>query len=220
MDLKNLKILIIDDHQLFLQGLRQLLLQLGAIVDISENAERALESLPQSQPDLVLIDLAMPDMDGLSFIQAVAARELLVPVVVVSASEELDRIQLALSAGAFGFLPKSATSEQLQFAIEKVMAGEIFVGEPIASRLAQTEHKRSSNLHSHGLSKRQIQVLNLLAKGYTNKKISLILYVSDETVKSHIRSIFQALNASSRTEAVAKAHSLALLEMGHQLSGH
>lgn len=213
MPLSKLKVLLIDDHHLFLQGMQGLLADFVTTVVATDNAEAALLALPETNPDLILIDLSMPGMDGLSFIKAVEARQLLIPVVVLSATEDISDIRKVLEAGAFGFIPKSVDRENLLLALNTVVSGSIYVPESIAGRLPTRGIQTDSEKSNYGLSDRQIQILQLLAKGYPNKKISLILFIKDETVKTHLRNIFQILAVNTRTEAVTRALELNLLEI-------
>ncbi|MFK7863873.1 MAG: response regulator [Pseudohongiellaceae bacterium] len=210
MPLTKLKVLLIDDHYLFLEGMHRLLANVVTEVIPFGDAEAALQDLSALNPDLVLIDLSMPGMDGLSFIKAVEARQLLIPVAVLSATENISEIRKVLRAGAFGFIPKSANRESLLEALTVIIGGQVYVPEDIAIRLPTRGVDEGKD--SYGLSPRQIQILELVAKGYPNKKISLILYIKDETVKTHLRNIFQILAVNTRTEAVARALELNLLE--------
>lgn len=213
MSLKNLRIQIIDDHQLFLQGLELLLRDSSALVLTSSDAEAALNELAVTTPDLILIDLSMPGMNGLAFIQAINARKLLIPVAVLSSTDDLYRIRQVLEAGAFGFIPKSYTSEGLLCAIDCIMKGEVYLPAEMKTKLAFLQAGHKDEVGSFGLSERQIQLLQLLAKGHPNKRISTILNISDETVKTHLRNIFKLLDVSSRTEAVAKALDLNIVTL-------
>ena len=205
------RILLIDDHVLFLEGLAQLLGSFSSEVYTSNSAAESLVDLSSLAPDLVLIDLAMPGMDGLAFIQAVEARGLFIPIVVISATEDLNEIRRVIDAGAFGFVPKSIDRDGLFAALNSVLAGNVTVSPSILSRLPFRSKKSEDIKSKHGLSVRQLEILRLLARGYSNKKISLILFISDQTVKTHLRNIFQILTVSSRTEAVAKILALDLL---------
>lgn len=213
MDLERLRILLIDDHQLLLQGLERLLLDANAEVRISSDAEAALATLPQNPPDLILIDLFMPGMDGLGFIQAVNARQLLIPIAVISSTDDLLRIQQVLDAGVFGFIPKSYNREALLQAIDLILRGEVFLPEDIREKLAFLNRCGGERQGNLGLSDRQLQIVQLLARGYPNKRISTTLHISDETVKTHLRNIFRQLDVNSRTEAVTKALEMQLVRL-------
>ncbi|MGJ8689192.1 MAG: response regulator transcription factor [Gammaproteobacteria bacterium] len=209
MDLDGLRILIIDDHQLLLQGLERLLHDANAQVQISADAQDVLKRLPEMSPDLILIDLFMPGLDGLGFIQAVSARQLLIPIAVISSTDDLQKIRQVLETGAFGFIPKSYNREELLLAIGRILQGEVYVPEDVRNRLAFLSARAVPQ--QHGLSDRQVQIVKLLSRGHPNKRISNILNISEETVKTHLRNIYKLLGVSTRTEAVAKAVDLDIL---------
>lgn len=213
-----MKIVIIDDHHLFLHGMQLMLNQMGWQVSCYEKAELALEAIPQISPDLVLIDLSMPGMDGFSMIQALDSRDWLYPVAVVSASEDTQLIADVLEAGAMGFIPKSYQPDALVQAIEGIIEGQVHIPEALHQRITALKQQQAQP-QAALLSKRQLDVLKLLVKGYPNKRVSVILNISEDTVKFHIRGIFKALEVSNRTEAVTKASELGLISPLHQVSG-
>ncbi|MCE2572768.1 response regulator transcription factor [Motilimonas eburnea] len=207
-----MKIVIIDDHHLFLHGMELMLQNSGANVVTFDSAITALTQLKNEQPDLILIDLAMPEMDGFSLLRALDARAMLFPVAVVSASEDIAQISDVLNAGAMGFIPKSYPPEKLLNAIEDISMGHIHVPEMLAVELAR--HKENEQARARcTLSSRQLDVLKLLAKGYPNKKVADILNISEDTVKFHLRGIYKALGVSNRTESVTRANELGLLPL-------
>ncbi|RJG47869.1 response regulator transcription factor [Motilimonas pumila] len=213
-----MNIVIIDDHHLFLHGMQLMLNQVGWQVNCYEKAEIALEAIPELAPDLILIDLSMPAMDGYSMIQALDSRDWLYPVAVVSASEDTQLISDVLEAGAMGFIPKSYQPDELVQAIEHIIDGQVHIPTAIKARIKALKQQQAQP-HASLLSKRQLDVLKLLVKGYPNKRVSVILNISEDTVKFHIRGIFKALEVSNRTEAVTKASELGLILSLHQVSG-
>jgi DNA-binding NarL/FixJ family response regulator len=213
-----MKILVIDDHPLFLDGLLQVLLQLDpdvAAVQVT-NAEAALERLTTDQDfQLILVDIGMPGMDGLDLLKTLAERELWIPAVVISAHDNPRSITRALDAGALGFIPKSFGAEELLGALQKVLKGEIFLPESVKRHIRQLRpaegNVQAGAGHQHGVTPRQIRVLELLAKGFSNRKIALAMNLSEHTVKSHLKTLFAALNADNRTACVHKAEQLGLI---------
>ncbi|MCG7201221.1 response regulator transcription factor [Marinobacter pelagius] len=208
-----MKLFIVDDHQLFIDGMRHLLTHLAGVSVIEETnrAEEAIEKLEKEDNfDLVLIDLAMPGMDGLAILQRLREAGSVTPVVVVSAEEDISRIESALELGALGYIPKSQSGIDMLRALEQVLSGDLYIPDSVRERLS---HYQSRRHPEHGtLTRRQMDVLGLVAKGYSNKQIATALFVAEHTVKVHIAAILKALNARNRTECVHKARSLGLLD--------
>ena len=204
-----MKILVADDHALFRDGLRYLLGQLGAPVEVFEakDGAGALE-LVGLHPDLelVLLDLAMPGIDGLAGLRLLRARCPAVPVVILSGSEEPADVRQALDAGALGFIPKSSTSQVMLNALRLVLSGGTYLP---PSYLERTQGMRvplaASSVDSLGLTPRQLDVLRLLGQGHSNKEIARVLELAEGTVKLHISAILRALGVNNRTRAVVAA---------------
>ncbi len=200
-------LMIIDDHGIFLDGLVQYLIPHVDQVRGFTDPQQALEDLDRQQPDLILLDMQMPGLDGETVLLTLAQRELAIPVVFLTASEDIGCLRRLLQAGAQGILSKQITGEELLQALDRVDQGEIPISEPLRQKLAITR----SSQDPYGLSPRQLQVLALLAKGYANRKIAEILFLSEHTVKRHLNTIYSLLRVSSRTAAVAKAEQSGLL---------
>lgn len=204
-----------DDHQLFIDGIRHILNKLDKNVDIAESTrvETAIEILESDQEfDLILIDLSMPGMAGMSILQRMHERKSWLPVVVVSAEENARTIKSALDIGALGFIPKSHSSHQMLSALEAILDGEIYIPDEIQKQIDNLKTRRppgeaSNNgpLRESGITKRQYDVLQLLAQGYSNKQIATTLFLTEHTVKAHISALFSTLQASNRTECVQVA---------------
>ena len=208
-----MKILIADDHQLFIDGIRHILARLDPDVRVTEvnSAERAIETL-ESDPsfDLILVDLGLPGMDGTSIIQRMRARGTCLPLVVISGEQDARVIQSVLEAGALGFIPKSHNSQQMLAALEQVLDGEIYLPVDIEQQIRRLETRRNST--SELVTKRQLDVLRLMAKGYSNKQIAASLFLTEHTIKTHVSAIFMALDACNRTECVRIAQREGLLQ--------
>lgn len=207
-----MNILIVDDHQLFAEGMRLILNRLDYTASVTEtsSAEQAIEILESNQTfDLVLIDLSMPGMDGISILRRMQARKTWLPVVIVSGEENLQIINTALEIGALGFIPKSHSSQQMIDALQNILDGDIYIPTEIEKQLDNLKSRRqllnlnaNSSLNSGGITQRQYEVLQLLAKGYSNKQIATTLFLTEHTVKAHVSALFTALSASNRTECV------------------
>lgn len=198
-----MRVLIADDHQLFIDGIRHILNKLDTVMEITETnrAGQAIEILESGQEfDLILIDLSMPGMDGMSILQRMHARKTWLPLVVVSSEENPCTIKSALDAGALGFIPKTHSSQQMLSALSAILEGDVYIPADIEKQINNLESRRAPL--EDGITKRQYDVLLLLAKGYPNKQIAASLFLTEHTVKAHISALFTALHASNRTECV------------------
>lgn len=211
-----MKLLLIDDHKLFLDGLAQVLSYQIKDVEIltADSIEVALELLTTHvNIDLALVDLAMPKGDGISFIKQVSASEFLVPIAALSASEDIQQIQQAMTAGALGFIPKTHATQDLISAIDYILNGDIYLPEIFKQQVDQQRHIRSSQeiATEHEITPRQLEVLTLLSQGLASSKIAQILFISEHTVKSHIKQLYQKLQADNRICCINQAKTLSIL---------
>jgi DNA-binding NarL/FixJ family response regulator len=207
-----MRILIVDDHRLFIDGLRLILDKLDPDAQIIESttAHGAIDLLEAGEEfDLILMDLQMPDLGGLSILQRMQERGAWLPIVVVSAEESLHVIRAALEAGALGFIPKSQSSQQMLSALTRILEGDIFVPADIEKALERPARK-SANVS--GITRRQHDVLRLLAEGYSNRQIATTLVLSEHTVKAHVSALLVALGACNRTDCVRVARQRGMLE--------
>jgi two-component system, NarL family, response regulator len=193
-----LRVLIADDHPVVREGLAAIFKTQKDIKVVAEatNGEEALELCDQHSPDVLLLDLRMPKKDGLQVITELAARPSKPRTIVMTTYESEEDIRRALKAGAKGYLVKGAPPQQIRESVRRVAAGESLLPAAIASKLAE------SMAHPE-LSKRERQVLEYIANGRSNKEIGQILYISEHTVKTHVKSILTKLDAIGRTEAIA-----------------
>lgn len=208
-----MKILSLDDHPLFSSGLKESLLNcnLGFEIITTLHPKEALDYLQKNNNiDLLILDLSMPEMDGIMFIKALISRRIITPVVLMSANEDIVILDEAFKLGVLGFLPKSWSVEQLAEALIKIQKGEIVIPKHIASSLARMSKNAIENTQS-SLSERQIEILKMVRSGLTNQGIGVVLYISEATVKSHLQTIFKILGAKNRIDSVCKAESLNIL---------
>ena len=196
-----MKILIIDDHALFREGLRHVLDALEANVSIIEAADcdRAfLLAAENPDLDLVLLDLNMPGKDGFTVLQIFTKKYPATPVVILSASTAQSDVQRALDSGAMGYIPKDTTSAVMLNALRLILSGEIYV--PYNMTQPDYEIQNTANGATR-LTPRQAQVLALLVRGFSNKKIASQLDLAESTVKMHVTSIMKGLGVDNRTQA-------------------
>lgn len=210
-----MKILVVDDHRLFCDGLRHILDALGVGPEILE-AARANEALDviDTRPDLslVLLDIALPDMDGYKVLGTITARHPTLPVVMLTASENARDMRRAFDAGASGYIPKSSSAEVMIHALRLVLSGGVYVPPTLAGIYGQEGDAASrltaagnSGAPVNGLTARQRDVLQHLQNGLSNKEIAARLGLSEATVKVHMSAILKALGVHSRTEAALQA---------------
>ena len=216
-----MKILVVDDHVLIREALRGVLRELKGDTTLIVEAPSSGSALRQIEEhgdfDLVLLDLNLPDRHGLDVLQELGARWPTVPVVVLSAFHDRDKVARALALGAVGFIPKSARREVMCSAFNLVFAGGIYVPPEMLALRTPSEAGATSlpdlDLQSKaatlGLTERQVDVLSLMMQGRSNKAICRALGLAEPTVKMHVSAILRALNVNNRTEAVVVARALA-----------
>ena len=195
--------LLVDDHAVLRQGLAALLVDSGAASEVLHAADQAQGlALLAAHPDLdaVLLDLRLPDAEGLSAITAFSQRAPAAPIIIVSASEDPGDVRRALELGALGYVPKSATPETLLSAIRLVLSGAVYI--PPLVLEAGEDH---ASAKASALTPRQTEILAAIAGGGSNRGIGQMFGLSEKTVKAHISAIFRTLGVSSRTQAAAAA---------------
>jgi len=204
-----MRIIIVDDHNLFLQGIKSLLAShlpaatLEAYQHVQE-AFAALEANPVA--DLVLADIFMPKFNGLTMVELLAQNKIFVPVLLISSAEDVQLIRQYLNLGASGFVHKSSQPEELLNAIRQVLSQGTYLHPEVAEKIHSVNRRES-----YMLSKRQAEVLASLAEGLSNKEIGSLLGISELTVKSHVSALFDVFSAQSRLECVRKAEKLGLV---------
>jgi DNA-binding NarL/FixJ family response regulator len=201
-------ILLADDHEVVREGLRLSLLRSPhlRIVGEASDGETAVSLAERRRPDVVIMDLRMPGMDGLEATELVVAKVPDTKVLIFTAYSERALLQRGLESGARGYVLKEAPHESLLRAIEKVAAGETFVDPALMPDLVRG--RDGGEL----LTEREREILQLLAEGMSNADVAQRLFISQETVKSHVRHILAKLEAETRTQAVAIALREAMID--------
>ena len=202
------RVIIVDDHPLFRAALKQALS--GAFKGIKLDEAGTLDAVTErldrdSDVDLVLLDLKMPGVQGLSGLMFLRAQYPAVPVAIVSASDEPPIIRRALDLGASGFIPKSLAVEDMRNAIAGILAGGVWAPEGLSSTTPSDSEGDALAHRIATLTPQQMRVLMMLKEGLLNKQIAFQLGVSEATVKAHVSAILQKLDVSSRTQAVIAA---------------
>jgi DNA-binding NarL/FixJ family response regulator len=194
-------VLLADDHEVVREGLRLALLRSPHIRVVGEAAdgETAVSLAERRRPDVIVMDLRMPEMDGIEATEEIMRRVPDAKVLIFTAYSERALLQRGLESGARGYILKEAPHETLLRAIEKIAAGETFVDPALMSALTQAREGTDV------LTAREREILQLLADGMSNADVAGQLFISQETVKSHVRHILTKLEADTRTQAVAIA---------------
>ncbi len=215
------RVLIADDDRLTRAGLRLVLGQEPDIEVVGEARDgvEAVELARRLQPDLVLMDLRMPNMDGLEATRALKVESLARSVLILSMVEDPDLLLEAVRAGAVGYVLKTADEAELRFAVRQALAGELAVDPPMTREMTQRRADRvvpavsmSTPPPANPLSPRELQVLRLLARGKTNREIAAELTITQHTVKVHVEHILAKLQVSHRTQAAVRAMELGYLK--------
>lgn len=199
-DPTQIRILSVDDHPLIHEGIAALINSQPDMVVAAEatTGKRALAKFREAQPDLVLMDLGLPDMSGIEVMVSILKENAHARVIILSMSTGDVEIQQALKAGAFAYLSKNMPPQELVEVIRKVHKGKKHIPAEIATRLAE-------HLGEESLTDREVEVLQLVCDGSRNREIAESLFISEDTVKVHVSRIMDKLGAKDRTQAVAIA---------------
>ena len=209
-----IRVLIVDDHEIVLRGLEVSLASFDDIdvVGYAKAGQEAIGRCEQLLPDVLLLDLVMPDMNGIEVIEGVRERGLETIIIALTNFKEVDLVQGALEAGATSYLLKNVSAEELALAIRNAVSGKPTLA-PEAAQVLISSMKRPK-VSDFDLTEREVEVLRLLTKGKSNNEIAEHLFISSSTVKNHVSSIIAKLGVKSRTEAATKALRLKLISNG------
>lgn len=203
-----IKVLIVDDHNLVREGLKAVFDQ-GDEVDIVGEAgsgEEALEMVDKVKPDVILMDISMPGMNGIQATKLIREKHPEARIVMLTMLDQEGYVYEAVKAGATGYMLKNTSSDDLVHAIQTVYEGKALLHPDATAQLLKEFVSLADNkAKDYGLSSREMEVLQLLSEGNTNKEIAKALWISEQTVKTHVAHIFDKLGTSDRTETVATA---------------
>lgn len=207
-----IRLVVVDDHDLFRSGLISLLRGMSEFDVVGEagNGKEALGVVNQTKPDIVLLDVNMPVMGGVDTVKALRKCEQC-RILMLTISKNDEDLFGAISEGADGYLLKNTTPEELKKSIQSVHGGMSVLAPEVTRQVLHAVSLDQTPLSNRGLSKREMDVLHCLAQGMTTSQVSSELFISENTVKTHVRHILEKLEASNRAEAVSKAVHLGLI---------
>lgn len=215
----SMRVLLIDDHTLFRDGLQSLLERRGTEVVASVGDGQACLHLAQEfTPDVILLDMRMPDMDGLAVLRELRSNKVETPVAMLTTSNNERDVAQSLRCGVRGYLLKDMDPDELVRALREIVAGKTVVAPelaPVLAKVVQGETPYPSESPFNDLTPREGEILALLAEGHSNKGIARTLGISDGTVKLHVKAILRKLGVHSRVEAAVLA-----VERGYSASAH
>jgi DNA-binding NarL/FixJ family response regulator len=209
---EDIRILVVDDHTLFRRGLVGLLDEMEGfrVVGEAANGRDALEIIETEKPDIILLDVNMPELSGIATLTGMRKRGFDSPVLMLTISQYEEDLIGAIRAGASGYLLKNAEPEMLRQTIRQVVAGKSVLAPEMTEqvfRLVRSGQVGSASV----LTEREVEVLHFLARGLTTAQTGAEMFISENTVKTHVRHILEKLEVNNRAEAVAKATQLGLI---------
>ncbi len=209
-----MRVIVADDHSLFRDGIISLLeaADYEVVAQVGDGVA-AVEAVQRFEPDLALIDITMPKMDGLEALKQIKATIPKTRVVILTVSNEDKHLFAAIEMGADGYLLKDLDAQDFLEILEGVQRGEAAITRKMAARLMQRvkDLAQQDSVDQVRLSQRELEVLHLLGEGLANRAIAQSLFVSENTIKYHVRNILQKLGVQNRTEAVAQAMRMGLI---------
>ena len=209
----SLRLVVVDDHALFRRGLVGLLEEMPGFQVVGQAGDglQALLVIEQAQPDLVLLDLNMPRMDGIATLRELRARRLPVRVLMLTISQDDTDLLDAIRAGADGYLLKNTEPDDLRKSILRVVEGQGALSPEVTAPVLRALSRFTTETQAPLLSDRELEVLECMVEGLTTQQMAARLFISDNTVKTHVRHIFEKLEVSNRAEAVGKAMQMGLI---------
>lgn len=212
----SIKIMIVDDHSMVREGLKNLL-ELEENIEVIEQAENGIdcfEKLEKVSPDVLLLDINMPSMDGLEVLSNLKKKNSEVKVLLLTAHNESEYLVKAVELGIHGYVLKDAPSSVLVEAINSIYQGETFIQPSLGSILNdKIKEKEQDQAKIDSLTKRELEVLKLLSVGMYNKEIGEKLKITERTIKNHVSNIFKKIGVSDRTQAAVFAIRNSLIDL-------
>ena len=202
------KVMLVDDHALIREGIKQLL-EFDGSIDVIEQASdgaECLEKLQHVQPDILLLDINMPNVNGIEVLEEIKKKNIPVKVLMLTVHSEVEYLVQAVDIGANGYILKDSGSAELKKAIQSVMEGDSYIQPSLIPSLNSRLVNRDIDKEKiAALTKREMEILTQIAGGMFNKEIALNLNISERTVKNHISNIFKKIDVSDRTQAAVFA---------------
>lgn len=209
---KGVNVMVVDDHEVVREGLVRILEKQGGIrvVAVAKSGEEALSKVEKFAPDVVIVDIQLPGINGIEVIRRIKKSHPEIEAITLTVYDDEEFAMQAIKAGAIGYVIKDAAKEELVKAVLAAAGGETLISTSVARKLLDEmgspgARKRPRSEDAAGLSQRETDVLKLMARGYNNRQIADLLFISELTVKVHIRNIFKKIKVTDRTNAVLYA---------------
>jgi two-component system, NarL family, response regulator DegU len=212
-----IRLMLVDDHQMLRQGLRRSLEEEGFyVVGEASDGEEAVRLVPAAKPDVILMDVSMPDMDGVEATRRIIHADPDQRIVMLTMHADKDLIDAAIKAGAVGYLTKDCSTDEVIEAVRMAANGETALSPQLAKTMLSEVRKideKAGREEDRLVTKREEEVLQLIADGCSTPEVAQKLYISQKTVKNHLASIYEKLNARDRTQAVLLAVRMGIVKL-------
>jgi DNA-binding NarL/FixJ family response regulator len=213
----SLRLILVDDHKMLREGLRRSLEELGfAVIAEAGDGEEGVRLAAAMRPDVMLMDVSMPEMDGVEATRQIVERNPNAKVVMLTMHADRDVVDRALKAGAVGYLTKDCSMDEVAEAVRMAANGETAMSPALAAGFLAEARKLDSGAEREEdriITKREEEVLQLIADGCSTPEVAAKLYISQKTVKNHLASIYEKLNARDRTQAVITAVRMGIITL-------